>query len=136
MKTSQSVPCIILLENDIDLADSICAFLEETYRVFVIQDPAELPSYITRYQINLIISDVDTHHPNLEKILKRIKTTDPRIKVLLMYLFIDEDEVSDKSIFKDADDIILKPFDVDVLRNKLDKLYRASQFRSVQSDIH
>jgi DNA-binding response OmpR family regulator len=136
MKIARSAPCILLLENDVDLADSICAFLEDSYRVYVIQDPSELSSYVSRYHINLIISDVDAHHPNLEKILRRIKTDDPQIKVLLMYLFMDEDEVSDKSIFQDADDIILKPFDVDVLRNKLDKLYQASQLKSLQSDIH
>jgi len=136
MSAKTTHPGVLLLENDIDLADSIRAFLEDSYRVFVTENPDEIPTYISRYRIHVVITDVDAHHPNLDKILKKIKSSEPQVKIILMYLFIDEDEISEKSVFLDADDIIIKPFDVDVLRHKLDKLYKASQFSSFSKDLH
>jgi DNA-binding NtrC family response regulator len=136
MKTDLKYPGVLLLEKDNDLADSIRAFLEDSYRVFVTENPDELPVFISQYHIHVVITDVDALHPKLDKILKEIKSSDPQVKIILMYLFIDEDEISEKSIFLDADDIILKPFDVDVLRHKLDKLYKASQFSSFSKDLH
>ena len=129
-------PGVLLLEKDIDLADSIRAFLEDSYQVFVTENPDDLQLYISRYSIHLVITDVDVLHPNLDKILKNIKSSAPQVKIILMYLFLDEDEISENSVFLDADDIILKPFDGDVLRHKLDKLYKASQFSPLSTDLH
>jgi DNA-binding response OmpR family regulator len=113
---------VLILENDKDLADSIRLFLEDVYSVYIIDDPSKIKTYITKYGIKLLITDLDMPHPNLRNNLKSLKTSNPGIKIILIYMFLDEDGQKDSSILKEADDYIFKPFDADVFRYKVDRL--------------
>lgn len=123
METIQkSNDAVLILEDDRDLADSIRLFLEDSYPVYIISDPAELKTYISKYGIRLLVTDLDISYPNLKNNLLSIKSTNPNIKIILMYMFLDEDGHKDHSILKEADDHIFKPFDADVFRYKIDRL--------------
>ena len=123
MKTVQkSANAVLILEDDQDLADSIRLFLEDAYPVYIISDPAELNTYISKYRIGLLVTDLDISSPNLKNNLLDIKSTNPNIKIILMYMFLDEDGHKNHSILKEADDHIFKPFDADVFRYKIDRL--------------
>lgn len=113
---------VLILEDDKDLADSIRVFLEDVYSVYIIDDPSEIKTYITKYGIKLLVTDLDMPHPNLRNKLQSIKSSNPGIKIILMYMFLDEDGQKDSSILKEADDYIFKPFDADVFRYKVDRL--------------
>jgi len=113
---------VLILENDKDLADSIRVFLEDVYSVYIIDDPSKIKRYITKYGIKLLVTDLDMPHPNLRNKLQSIKLSNPGIKIILMYMFLDEDGQKDSSILKEADDYIFKPFDADVFRYKVDRL--------------
>ena len=113
---------VLILENDKDLADSIRIFLEDVYSVYIIDDPSKIKTYISKYGIKLLVTDLDLPHPNLRNKLQSIKTSNPGIKIILMYMFLDEDGQRDSSILKEADDYIFKPFDADVFRYKVDRL--------------
>ena len=113
---------VLILENDKDLADSIRIFLEDVYSVYIIDDPSKIKAYISKYGIKLLVTDLDLPHPNLRNKLQSIKTSNPGIKIILMYMFLDEDGQRDSSILKEADDYIFKPFDADVFRYKVDRL--------------
>ena len=113
---------VLIIEGDKDLADSIKLYLEDSYRVYITKDPAQIGRYISRYHIKLILTDIDVASPELQKKLIHLKTSNPDVKIILMYMFLDEDEVQEQPFFKNADDYIFKPFDADVLKNKLDKL--------------
>ena len=113
---------VLILEDDKDLADSIRVFLEDVYSVYIIDDPSEIKTYITKYGIKLLVTDLDMPHPNLRNKLQSVKSSNPGIKIILMYMFLDEDGQKDSSILKEADDYIFKPFDADVFRYKVDRL--------------
>lgn len=113
---------VLILESDKDLADSIRVFLEDVYAVYIIDDPSKIKSYITKYKIKLIVTDLDMPYPNLRNNLQLVRSSNPGIKIILMYMFLDEDEKRDSSILKEADDHIFKPFDADVFRYKVDRL--------------
>lgn len=113
---------VLILENDKDLADSIRLFLEDVYSVYIIDDPSKIKAYIKKYGIKLLVTDLDLPHPNLRNNLQSLKTSNPGIKIILMYMFLDEDGQWDSSILKEADDYIFKPFDADVFRYKVDRL--------------
>jgi len=113
---------VLILENDKDLADSIRLFLEDLYSVYIIDDPSKINKYLTKYKIKLLVTDLDMPHPNLRNKLKSVKISNPGIKIILMYMFLDEDGQKDSSILKEADDHIFKPFDADVFRYKVDRL--------------
>ena len=113
---------VLILEDDKDLADSIRLFLEDVYSVYIIDDPSKIKSYITKYGIKLLVTDLDMPHPNLRNKLQSVKISNPNVKIILMYMFLDEDGQKDASILKEADDYIFKPFDADVFRYKVDRL--------------
>jgi DNA-binding response OmpR family regulator len=113
---------VLILEDDKDLADSIRVFLEDVYSVYIIDDPSKIKTYITKYGIKLLVTDLDMPHPNLRNKLQSVKTSNPGVKIILMYMFLDEDGQRDSSILKEADDYIFKPFDADVFRYKVDRL--------------
>lgn len=115
---------VIILENDSDLADSIRVFLEDSYQVFVVQDPAHIMGYLSKFNINLLVTDLDTSHPDIQKHLNEAKNFNPNLKILVMYMFIDEDNKLARSILNDVDDYIFKPFNADILKLKLDRLVK------------
>jgi len=115
---------VIILENDHDLADSIRVYLEDSYQVYIVQDPAHIMRYISDFNINLLVTDLDTSHPDIQRHLNEAKVFNPNLKILVMYMFIDDDNLPAKSILNDVDDYIFKPFNADVLRHKLDRLVK------------
>jgi len=121
-KAKVSTSGVLILEDDKDLADSIRLFLEDVYSVYIIDDPSKIKTYIAKYGIKLLVTDLDMPHPNLRNKLQSVKTSNPGIKIILMYMFLDEDGQRDASILKEADDYIFKPFDADVFRYKVDRL--------------
>ncbi len=64
---------VIILENDPDLADSIRVFLEDSYKVYIVQDPAHLMRYISNYKINVLVTDLDTTHSDIQRHLNEVK---------------------------------------------------------------
>jgi len=121
-KMPGSTNAVLILEDDQDLADSIRLFLEDVYPVYTINDPSKLNSYISKYGIKLLVTDLDMSNPNLKIDLQSIKSSNPGVKIILMYMFLDEEGLKDHAILKDADDYIFKPFDADVFRYKIDRL--------------
>ena len=121
-KADVSTASVLILENDKDLAESIRVFLEDVYSVYIIDDPSMIKTYINKYGIKLLVTDLDTPHKNLKNKLQSLRSSYPRVKIILMYMFLDEDGMKDSSILKEADDYIFKPFDADVFRYKVDRL--------------
>lgn len=119
---NHSTNAVLILEDDRDLAESIRLFLEDVYPVYITNDPAKLNAYITKYDIKLLVTDLDNTNPNLKKKLRMIKSSYPGVKIILMYIFLDEDSYKSNSILQEADDYIFKPFDTDVFRYKIDRL--------------
>jgi len=113
---------IVILEKDPDLADSIRVYLEDSYEVYIVQDPAHLMRYISNYNINVLVTDLDATHSDIQRHLAEAKVFNPELKILVMYMFIDEDNLPARSILNEVDDYIYKPFNADVLRHKLDRL--------------
>jgi DNA-binding NtrC family response regulator len=120
---------VLIIENDSDLANSIRLYLEDTYNVYITKDPARISEHIANHQVKLILTDIDLSSPALDRQLSRIKNKHPEIKIILMYMFVDEDEAQEQLIFSKADDYIFKPFDADDLRHKLEKLLAVKKGR-------
>jgi DNA-binding response OmpR family regulator len=132
-KVESNNKAVLIIENDSDLANSIRLYLEDTYSVYVTKDPAQIANYIAQHKVKLILTDIDISSRDLHSHLSRIKASNPEIKIVLMYMFLDEDEVQEQQIFSKADDYIFKPFNADVLRHKLDKLLTVNSKRIVHN---
>jgi len=119
---STSAKAVLILEKDRDLADSIRVFLEDAYPVYIIDDPSKLESHIKRYGIKLLVTDLDFSNADLQSNLHDIRSSTPGIKIILMYMFLDDENRKSHSLLNEADDYIFKPFDADVFRYKVDRL--------------
>jgi DNA-binding NtrC family response regulator len=117
-----NIKTILLLEEDRELANSIRMYLEDTYRVYVVQYAEKFTQFIKQHNVDLVVTELDFPCPNFQKLLHNLKETRPDIKIVIMYMFFDRFEHDEKSIMQEADDYIFKPFDADVLRHKLDRL--------------
>jgi len=123
MKRSQYYArSVLILENDKDLANCIRLYLEDAYHVYTTPSPTQLRKYVTKYKINIVITDLDSPFPDLSEYLIDIKKIDPQIKIIVICMFLDDDEKREQFVLKEADDYIFKPFDADVLKFKLNKL--------------
>lgn len=116
---------VLIIENDRDLAESIKLFLEDSYRVYVTRDPKKISDIIVRRNIQLVLTDIDIPNCELQQQLSMIKSAHPDVKIIVMYMFLDEEELMEQLLFQCADDYIFKPFDADVLKRKLDRLLPA-----------
>jgi DNA-binding response OmpR family regulator len=121
-KRTTSAKSVLILEKDLDLADSIRVFLEDAYPVYIINDPSKLVSHIKKYGIKLLVTDLDYSNHDLQSNLHELRSSIPGIKIILMYMFLDDENRKSHTLLKEADDYIFKPFDADVFRYKVDKL--------------
>ena len=133
MRRTEQNKTILIIENDKDLADSIKLYLEDSYRVFITRDLAQISRCIARHKIQIILTDIDMASPEIQNKLIELKSDNPDVKIILMYMFLDEDEAQDQPFFKNADDYIFKPFDADVLKDKLDKWFALNSANAVQN---
>ena len=133
MQQAEQNKAVLIIENDIDLADSIKLYLEDSYKVYITRDPAQISRFISRHDIKLILTDIEVVSPELKQRLIKLKTSHPDVKIILMYMFFDEDEIEDQSFFRNADDYIFKPFDANVLKNKMDKLFALKTTNIIQN---
>jgi len=134
MNSRQNFPLsVLIIEHDNDLANSIRLYLEDTFLVYAMAGTSLLVEYISKYNINFIIIDLDTPDPDLKEKLKSVKVEKPEVKTIVIYMFMDEDGQNEFSILKEADDCICKPFDADILKYKLNKLISQATVKNTSS---
>jgi DNA-binding response OmpR family regulator len=117
-----NVPSLLILAGDPDLAEGIRVYLEDSYRIYILSDLIDLYMYLKNYKIDLLLIDIDSTGLNQLQQLQFIKSAHPYLKMVVMYMFLDEEEQSEKSALRAADDFIFKPFSASVLKHKLDQL--------------
>jgi DNA-binding response OmpR family regulator len=123
-------PALLVLGVDPDLAEGIRIYLEDSYSVYLLTDPADLEMHLASNRVDLLLTDIDT--AGFEKLqqLPSIKLSYPGLKIIVMYMFQDEEERPEKSALSTADDSISKPFSASVLKYKLDQLLNRSPEKS------
>ena len=115
-------PALLVLGVDPDLAEGIRIYLEDSYHVYIVADPADLNTHLASYHVDLLLTDLDTSALNQLQQLQSIRSACPDLKIIVMYMFLDEEERREKSVLSVADDFISKPFSASVLKYKLDRL--------------
>jgi len=125
-KQEEKIPVVMVFTDDADLAEGIRLYLEDSYQVYVLSDPVDLKLYLARYRIDLLLADCDTTSVAEGQQISELKTEYPQLKIVIMYMFLDEEERCEKSVLSTADDFILKPFSASVLKYKLDHLLQST----------
>ncbi|MBD3226187.1 MAG: response regulator [Caldithrix sp.] len=113
---------IMVVDPDEDFCRNVRLYLEDNYSVMSRQGLEFLDYSIILYQIDLVLLDADFATHESIKLLKDLKINHPRLKIVVMYVYLSLDREIEKSLAQHADDMIAKPFDVDVLKSKVDQL--------------
>ncbi|MEJ2052962.1 MAG: response regulator [Calditrichaceae bacterium] len=117
---------VLVIDPDEDFSRDVRLFLEDTYYVDTRQTIDQLDYIILLNKIDLIVMAVDYPDKNLISLLEQIRKNHKKLKIVIMYTYFSSGQDFEKSLVNYADDIITKPFDVALLKNKLDSLATAT----------
>jgi len=113
---------ILVIDADEEFSRDVRLYLEENYHVTTRQGMEFLDYTIILKKTDLLILEADYADRTLLKLIEQLKQNHPTIKILIMYTYFHSDTLVEKALVNDADDVIAKPFDVVMLKNKVDQL--------------
>ena len=122
---------ILLFDNDKELADNIKLYLEDLYAVNIVTNIDNLAPELFKQSYDFLIFEATSTDIHYNIIINKIRLIVPDTKIVLMCTFFDTDNNTERSILGNVDDYIFKPFDVNLLRQKLIKLYSPKKVVSV-----
>ncbi len=111
---------ILLVDRDPDVGNSLQEFLKDDYEVFYLNDGSDILPSILKYDIDLVLTDIDLPNTYFYTVLNQLKTSFPQIPVFVMYVYCDCTQEMEEIIRKLADAIFLKPFDLQELKKRTD----------------
>lgn len=117
---------ILVIDPDEDFARDVQMFLEDTYCVTTRQIIDLLDYTIILNNIDVIILSVDSVDKAFITLLEKIRRNHSNIKIIIMYTYLSSDRAVEKKLIEFTDDIITKPFDVTILKNKVDSVLIAN----------
>jgi len=113
---------ILVIDPDEEFCRSMRLYLEEDYLVTSRQSLDYIDYAIILNKIDLLIIEADLANEELIALISQIRKNHPAIKIIVMYIYLPSNKSIGKALVQDADDMIAKPFDVDILRMKVDAL--------------
>ncbi len=113
---------ILVVDPDKEFCKNMRLFLEENYSVTCRHGLEYLDYTILLKRINLLLIDADFGGRKLADVLAQVHQKHPILKSIVMYTYFSSDKNEERTISEEADDMIAKPFDVKILKEKLDSL--------------
>jgi len=116
---------ILVIDTDKDFCRNVRLYLEQDYNVVTRQRLAYIDYTIILNKIDLLIIDADFDKNNLVEFILNIKKNHHHIRIIVMYTYFQSDKKTEKDIFQYANDMIAKPFNVNILKNKVIQLFKS-----------
>ncbi len=113
---------VLVIDPDEDFARNVQLFLEDSYYVDTRQSTDQLDYTIILNRTDIIIIAVDSVDENFIKLIEQIHKNHRKIKIIIMYTYFSSEKGVEQKLMKYIDDMISKPFDVTLLKNKVDSL--------------
>lgn len=114
---------ILVIDSDRDFCKNVRLYLEQDYNVVTRQRLKYIDYTIILNKIDLLIIDEGFNKPNLLNFIQDIKQKHPHLKIIVMYTYFQSDKKTEQELFQFVDDMIAKPFDVKLLKTKVDHLF-------------
>jgi DNA-binding response OmpR family regulator len=112
----------LVVDPDKDFCNSMKLYLEDSYFIYTSQKVDDLKTIILRYDINILIigSDYAVHY--LVEMIRDLKKSASSLKIIVMYNYLPNEKELAKMLIDYSDDHISKPFDVHLLKEKVERL--------------
>ena len=112
---------ILIVDDDDGICHMLFQFLHnEGYNVKIANDGIKALKILRKGQIDLAIVDISMSGMDGIQLLKRIKSINPGTKVLMLTAY-DEIETYHQAMSLGASDFLLKPIDINVLKEAIRK---------------
>jgi DNA-binding NtrC family response regulator len=122
---------ILVVDQDKDFCRNVRLYLEQDYKIITRQRLKYVDYTIILNNIDLFIIDADFNRDNLLKFIQDLKRSHLNIKIIVMYTYFMFDKETEKKLYRFSDDMIAKPFDVSLLKNKVDKLFNTAPIKKL-----
>ena len=117
-----SLPTILIVDDNQDMLSFISSCMKEDYQVHTASDGAAALEILQREQVNLIISDVMMPGMDGFELCRRVKSDITLSHIPIILLTARTTDVSRiEGLQLGADDYLTKPFNVEVLRLRVNK---------------
>ena len=113
---------ILVIDPDEEFCRSVRLYLEESYNVSTRQGLDSIDYSIILNKIDLLIIEADLADEELVHTLNQIRHNHPHVMIILMYIYLPSNKNAEHALIRETDDMIAKPFDVDLLRQKVNAL--------------
>lgn len=123
---------ILVVDDDQAILDSLEEILEDTYGVVCVDSGADAVEQVSCQVFDLVFLDITMPGMDGIETLKRIKAVEKDLDVI-MISGIDKAQQATESIRHGAYDYITKPFDHEVILNRLEKVLET---RSLHREVH
>jgi len=107
---------LLIYDTDFDFANDIKIYLEDIFRVRIVENIAELISDIKQYKADILLFEIYSLDQKSHILFNQVKKIYPKLKILLMFTYLDFNHTEEKLILSETNDFIYKPFDVNLLR--------------------
>ncbi|WP_456405829.1 hypothetical protein [Caldithrix abyssi] len=115
---------LLVIDPDHEFCKNVGMYLEDSFNVYIRDNVEYLDYTIILNRIDLVIVNVDNADEKLLKELFNLKQQHQNVKIILMYTFIPDKPEIRRQLKKIADALITKPFDVELLKIKIECLLK------------
>ncbi|MHB2156334.1 hypothetical protein ACX8XN_18320 [Calditrichota bacterium GD2] len=115
---------LLVIDPDHEFCKNVGMYLEDSFNVYIRDNVEYLDYTIILNRIHLVIVNVDNADEKLLKELFNLKQQHQNVKIILMYTFIPDKPEIRRQLKKIADALITKPFDVELLKIKIECLLK------------
>lgn len=112
---------LLIYSPDGNFCDSLAMFFGDRYDVLTTDDMVEMESIAGEHRANLVLVDAGPSRRFLER-LEKIRARDPRVPIIVFYVYSAKDVDLDAEIRKAVDTVYYKPFEISVVSRRIDEL--------------
>lgn len=111
---------ILVVDDDLSVSTGVRMTLEGKYDVSTVYSASDAFNHLANHQVDLVLLDIKMPEMNGLEALKVIRKRHPEITVVMLTAYPTEDNMQ-KAWESGADGFLSKPFELDELRNYVDK---------------
>lgn len=115
---------ILIIDDDVNVTKAVRMALEDRYDVASTTSALSAMKYIAQYKVDLVLLDIKMPCMNGLEVLKEIKKRHPDVTVIMLTAYASGDNVN-RAINLGAYGFIIKPFNIEELRNCVDSAIKA-----------
>lgn len=110
---------LLLYDSDIEFANNLKLYFEDIFNVFAVENANNIFERIDSKSIDYLVIEYINDSFDFKQLINSIQKTFPDLKIVLMSTFYISEDLNEKSFLNKIDDYVFKPFDVNLLRQKL-----------------